>query len=110
MRHLIVILVLSLAFFSPIASEASKNEVSTTIDGFVSQLYPKGSHYFWIINDVTNESSQEMIIDVLTTRRFITNSQTEESRFLLLIIQGKLFAAQKIPLGAEVDCGNEEEV
>jgi len=110
MRHLIGILLLGFAFFSPITSEASKNEVSTTIDGFVSQLYPKGSHYFWVINDVTNESSQEMIIDVLTIRQFTTDGQTEENRFLLLIIQGKLFAAQKIPLGAEVDCGNEEEV
>ncbi len=111
MRYLPVILLSIATTLFPVSGIASKSDVPSTIENFVSQLYPKGSRYHWIINNATAESSnEEMIIDLLTTLRSQSNETEEESRFLLLIIKGTLFAAQKIPLDAKVDCAPEEEV
>ncbi|MCA9461588.1 MAG: hypothetical protein KC590_05590 [Nitrospira sp.] len=111
MRYLLLCAVFCLSILStPSFGLASKPDVPSTIETFVSQLYPKNSHYFWIINNTTTESTQELVVDILTTMRKTPDTQPEESRFLLLFIKGKLFAAQKIPLEAEVDCGNDEEI
>ena len=104
-----LILLIFLAFF-PSASQSAPPSITTTIDRFVSNLYPKGSHYFWVINNTTTESQEEMIIDINTSVRNFPEETPTESRFLLLVIEGELFAAQKIPLNANVDCGSEEEV
>jgi hypothetical protein len=110
MRYLpTLILLISLMLF-PSASESARPSITTTIDRFVSNLYPKGSHYFWVINDTTSESPEEMIIDINASVRNLPEETLTESRFLLLVIEGELFAAQKIPLNANVDCGSEEEV
>lgn len=110
MRYLpTLILLISLMFF-PSAGESARPSITTTIDRFVSNLYPKGSHYFWVINDTTSESPEEMIIDINASVRNLPEETLTESRFLLLVIEGELFAAQKIPLNANVDCGSEEEV
>lgn len=110
MRYLPILILTASIICAPGTGMASTPDVPTTIESFVSQLYPKGSHYFWVINQTTTESPQEMIIDILATVRKEPEKQEEESRFLLLIIQGQLFAAQKIPLGSEVDCGDDTEV
>ena len=110
MRYLPVLFLTALIIGNPTAGMASTPDVPTTIENFVSKLYPKGSHYYWVINQTQTESPEEMIIDILTTLRTEPEKEEEESRFLLLIIQGQLFAAQKIPLGSEVDCDNDEEV
>ena len=109
MRYLPILILTALIICFPGTGTASTPDVSTTIENFVSQLYPKGSHYFWVINQTTTESPQEIIIDILTTLRKVPDSQEEESRFLLLIIQGELFAAQKIPLDADVDCEDDDQ-
>jgi hypothetical protein len=110
MRYLpTLILLISLMLF-PSAGESARPSITTTIDRFVSNLYPKGSHYFWVINDTTSESPEEMIIDINASVRNLPEETLTESRFLLLVIEGELFAAQKIPLNANVDCGSEEEV
>ena len=108
----ISLLIFVLTLLIPMPGTASTPDISSTIDRFVSKLYPKGSHYFWVINNATSESSQEMIIDINTTLKSHSGSDKteDESRFLLLIVQGSLFAAQKIPLDANVDCSSDEEV
>ena len=109
MRYLPSLFLLILLIFSPSASESSHPPITTTIDRFVANLYPKGSHYFWVINHTTTESEEEMIIDINTSVSNLPDESPTESRFLLLVIQGELFAAQKIPLDANVDCSSEEE-
>ncbi len=89
---------------------ASSAVIPITIDHFVATLFPQASHYFWVVNDSKEETQREMIVDLNT---FVTQKEGAtplENRFLLLIIDGKIFAAQNIPLNATVDCGTDEEV
>ena len=110
MRYLpSLVLLMILVFFSS-ASESAPPSITTTIDRFVSTLYPSGSHYFWVINNTSTESQEEMIVDINTSLRNLPEETLTESRFLLLVIEGELFAAQKIPLNANVDCTSEEDV
>ena len=104
-----LILVLSLVLFSSTSISASPS-ISTAIDRFVSNLYPKGSHYFWVINNTSKESAEEMIVDLNTSVRNLPEDEPTESRFLLLVVGGELRAVQKIPLNANVDCQSDEEV
>jgi hypothetical protein len=109
MRYLpILVLLMSFIFIPSIGSPAHPS-IAITIDRFVSNLYPAGSHYFWVINDTSTESQEEMIIDINTSVRNLPEDTPMESRFLLLVKAGELLAAQKIPLNANVDCDGEEE-
>ena len=109
MRYLpLTALFLSLVF-APTVSESSYPVVSVTIDQFVSQVYPKGSRYFWVINDTTSDVTNEIIVDINTELQ--VNSEEEDpqtNRFLLLLVKGKLVGAQQISLGANVDCHSDE--
>ena len=104
-----LILAISLVFFS-LTSTSAHPSISTAIDRFVSSLYPKGSHYFWVINNTTTESPDEIIVDLNTSVKNLPDEAPAESRFLLLVVEGELLAAQKIPLNAKVDCRSDEEV
>ncbi len=111
MRVLLTTVLFSILTFLPSSSSfANLAKVSLTINSFVETLYPKGSHFFWVINDTTTESQKEMIVDINTTLQGEANKETKHQRFLLLFIDGELYAAQKISLGAKVDCKQEEEV
>jgi len=109
MRYLpITAIVLSLVL-APNVSESAYPTVSSVIDQFVSQVYPKGSRYFWVINDTTSDVSNEIIVDINTELQ--VNSEEEDpqtNRFLLLLVKGKLVGAQQISLGAKVDCHSDE--
>ena len=108
MRYLpITALFLSLVF-APTVSESSYPVVSVTIDQFVSQVYPKGSRYFWVINDTTSDVANEIIVDINTELQVSSEEDPQTNRFLLLLVKGKLIGAQQIPLGAQVDCHSEE--
>lgn len=110
MRYLpSLLLTLSLVLFFSTSTSAYPS-ISMAIDRFVSNLYPKGSHYFWVINNTTTESAEEMIVDLNTSVRNLPEEEPTESRFLLLVVGGELLAAQKIPLNANVDCQNDEEI
>ncbi|PJA78193.1 MAG: hypothetical protein CO149_05365 [Nitrospirae bacterium CG_4_9_14_3_um_filter_51_5] len=102
-------LALSLFLFSS-SSSSAHSSISTAIDRFVFTLYPEGSHYFWVINNTTRESPEEIIVDLNASVRNLPEETLTESRFLLLVVEGKVFAAQKIPLDAKVDCRSEEDV
>lgn len=88
-------------------SEITHADVAKTIDRFVATLYPKGSHYFWVINDALSETLDEVIVDINTTLHLEQGKPPLENRFLLLIVKGQLLAAHNIPLEAEVDCQQE---
>jgi len=108
MRYLpIAAFILSLAF-TPAVSESAYPKVSLAIDQFVSQVYPKGSRYFWVINDTTSDVSNEIIVDINTELQVKSEEDAQPKRFLLLLVKGKLIGAQHIPLGAKIDCHSEE--
>lgn len=109
MRYLpITAIVLSL-IIAPPASESAYPDISLAIDQFVSQVYPKGSRYFWVINDTTSDISNEIIVDINTELQVNEEEEdTQPNRFLLLLVKGKLIGAQHIPLGAKIDCHSEE--
>ena len=86
---------------------ANPSHVSSEVNEFVAKIYPKGSHYFWIINDAKAETQRELILDINTVLRDRIGEERAKGRFLLLLVDGKLFAAQRIPLEAEVDCGKD---
>lgn len=108
MRYLpIITFSLFLACY-PTISQSAYPDVSSTIDRFVSQVYPKGSRYFWVINDTTSDISNEIIVDINTELQVNSKEDAQPNRFLLLLVKGKLMAAQHIPLGAKIDCHSDE--
>lgn len=108
MRYLpITAFFLSLVFI-PTVSESAPSDVSLAIDQFVSQVYPKGSRYFWVINDTTSDVPNEIIVDVNTELQVNSEEDPQTNRFLLLLVKGKLIGAQHIPLGAKIDCHSEK--
>jgi len=108
MRHIPTLIILCLLVLTPSEGKSAYSEVSMAIDQFVSQLYPKGSHYFWVINDTTSEFSNEIIVDIHTELQVNSEEDAQPNRFLLLLVKGKLIGAQQIPVGAKVDCHSEE--
>ncbi len=108
MRYLpITAIILSLVIAPPV-SESAYPTVSSVIDQFVSQVYPKGSRYFWVINDTTSDVSNEIIVDINTELQVNSEEDPQTNRFLLLLVKGKLIGAQHIPLEAKIDCHSEE--
>lgn len=110
MKKKTFLMFLALPFVLFISAHASSPVIPMTIDHFVAELFPKASHYFWVVNATQEETQREMIVDLNT---FVTQKEGEppvENRFLLLILDGKVFAAQHIPLNATVDCGKDEDV
>jgi hypothetical protein len=110
MRYLPILLLLTSLTCFPSVSESAQPSMTAIIDRFVSTLYPKGSQYFWVINNTTTESQEEMIIDINTSARNLPDDTFPENRFLLLMVKGELMAAQKIPLDAQVDCSEEDDI
>ena len=108
MRYLPITVFLLSFVLAPTVSESAYSEVSLAIDQFVSQVYPKGSRYFWVINDTTSDVSNEIIVDINTELQVNSEEDPQTNRFLLLLVKGKLVGAQQIPLGAKVDCHSDE--
>ena len=108
MRYLPIPAIFLSLVLSPTVSQSAYPDVSLAIDQFVSQVYPKGSRYFWIINDTTSEISNEVIVDINTELQVNSEEDPQTNRFLLLLVKGELKGAQQIPLGAKVDCHSDE--
>ena len=101
MKHYLPITIVFLScFLTPTISESAYPEVSSAIDQFVSKLYPKGSRYYWVINDTTSDFSDEIIVDINTALQVKSEEDPTPSRFLLLLTKGKLVGAQLIPPGS----------
>jgi len=109
MIHALSVLTLTTLLALPV--QAAPPEMPSAIDQFVAKIFPEASHYFWVVNDTQSETKQEMIVDINT---FVTNKGSDqtpiENRFLLLVLNGKVISAHKIPLGAKVDCSKDTEI
>ena len=108
MHYLPIITIFLSLVMAPTISESAYPTVSSVIDQFVSNVYPKGSRYFWVINDTTSNVSNEMIVDINTELQVNSEEDSKPNRFLLLLVKGKLIGAQQISLDAKVDCHSEE--
>lgn len=100
----------AISLANAIQANVTQADVTKAIDSFVATLYPKGSTYFWVINDAASETLDEVIVDINATVRIDNEQPPIENRFLLLIVKGKLLAAHNIPLEAEVDCKQEQQI
>jgi hypothetical protein len=102
---------LTLLVIVPLPSQAMTDvgDIGTIIEGFVSKQFPDAASHFWVVND-TQWDGDEMIVDmnaIVTDRR---QTPPTESRFLLLIVEGRLQGIQNIPLDAAAECQKEQEV
>jgi hypothetical protein len=107
--NIVLILFSAILMAGASISLAQPSHVSTEVNEFVAKIYPKGSHYFWIINDAKAETQRELILDINTVLRDRIGEERGKGRVLLLLVDGKLFAAQRIPLDAEVECGKDKD-
>ena len=110
MRHpllLIVIGCLCLMLIRPEVSAADPDDLGVIIEGFVARHFPEATSHLWIVND-TQWDGDEMIVDLHTIVMEKQQPAAIENRYLLLIVQGKLAAVQRVPFDKEADCKPEE--
>ena len=106
-RYGLGLLLVCLALWVPAGASASTGDIGSIIEGFVTRHFPDAASHFWVVN-ATQWDGDEMIVDVNTV--VVQHQQPEPvaNRFLLLIVSGRLEAAQNIPLEAQPDCQAEE--
>ena len=85
------------------ASTGDTGDIRSIIEGFVTGHFPDAASHFWVVNG-TQWDGDEMIIDVNTVVVQRQQPEPVANRFLLLIVSGKIEAAQNIPLEAEPEC------
>lgn len=105
--NLVIISVLWLGLAMPGISVASSGDLGAIIEGFVTRHFPEATSHLWIVND-TQWDGDEMIVDVYTIVMEKQQPIAIENRYLLLIVQGKLTAAQRVPLEDGPECQPEE--
>ena len=107
MRQLLLLSLLALTTLSPSISHASTTELGSIIESFISHHFPDATSHIWIVNG-TEWDGNEMVVDVRTTVIEKQLPAPIENRYLLLIKEGKMTAAQRIPLEDGADCQREE--
>ncbi len=102
---------LAILAVAPLPSQAmtDKGDIGTIIEGFVAKQFPDAASHFWVVND-TQWDGDEMIVDMNAIVTDRGQTPPTESRFLLLIVEGRLQGIQNIPLDAPAECQKEQEV
>ena len=93
---------------SAVPSLSDSGDLSAVIEGFVAKQFPSATNHFWVVNGTQWQSQTEMVVDVNTVTLEPTGDRPAENRFLLLIVEGRLAAAQSIPLDSQPDCQPEQ--
>jgi hypothetical protein len=106
-RYGLGLLLVCLVLWAPAGVSASTGDIGSIIEGFVTRHFPDAASHFWVVN-ATQWDGDEMIVDVNTVVVQRQRPEPIASRFLLLIVSGKVEAAQNIPLEAQPDCQAEE--
>lgn len=91
----------------PTLTQATNVDLTIIIDTFVTRQFPQASSHLWIVNSAQREDD-EVVVDVNTIVLEQRHQEPVENRFLLLIVAGKLVAAQHIPLDASPECQTEQ--
>lgn len=107
MRQLFLLSLFVLTILSPGISNASTTELGSIIENFITHHFPDATSHVWIVNS-TEWDGDEMVVDVHTTVIEKQLPAPIENRYLLLIKEGKLTAAQRIPLEDGADCQRED--
>ena len=104
----LILLVCLTTIFIPTSTTASTGDIGSIIESFVTKQFPDAASHFWIVNE-TQWDGDEMIVDMnaIVTQR--QQAPPTASRFLLLIVEGRLKGIQSIPLDAETECQKEQE-
>jgi len=92
--------------FAP-ASFARIEDMPDIIETFVVKQFPNAAGHFWVMNGTPKQEKNEIVIDINTIVTMSAGQVPDEERFLLLIVSGKLAAAQRIPLDGETICQTE---
>ena len=87
-----------------IPAGAATSDIASVIEGFMARQFPGAHSHLWVINSTDWPAENEMVVDLNTIVIPGENQQANESRFLLLIVEGRLAATQNIPLDSKVDC------
>lgn len=107
-RQMLLLSALLVILFAPSVTSASTGgDLGAIIENFVTRHFPDAASHLWVVNS-TQWDGDEMIVDV---QAYVVEKQRPErieTRYLLLIVEGKLTAAQRIPLNAEEECQPEE--
>ena len=108
-RRCLITLAITTLLSAPV--QAAAPGIPATIDRFVAKLFPNAKHYFWIVNNAqTATETDEMILDLNAFVKDTYEGPLMENRYLILIMNGQILAAQHIPLDSNVDCGKDEEI
>lgn len=91
----------------PGLTHASTNKLGTIIESFVARHFSDAISHLWVVNS-TQWNGDEIVVDVHTVVVENKLPVPIENRYLLLIKEGKLAAAQRIPLRDGADCRREE--
>ncbi len=92
--------------FAP-TSLAGIEDMPSIIETFVTTQFPNASGHFWVMNGSPKQEKNEVVIDINTIVSMSADRPPAEDRFLLLIVSGRLAAAQRIPLDGETVCQTE---
>lgn len=106
-QRLFLLGALLLSLIAPGWTYASTGDLGAIIEGFVTRHFPDATSHMWVVNS-TQWDGDEMVVDVQTV---VVEKQVAvplENRYLLLIREGKLAAAQRIPLEDDAGCQPEE--
>lgn len=106
-QRMLLLSTLLITLISPGWTYASTGDLGAIIEGFVTRHFPDATSHLWVINS-TQWDGDEMVVDVQT---YVVEKQqpaTIENRYLLLIIEGKLTAAHRIPLNDGSECKPED--
>ena len=101
-------LLISLWLSSSVSVGATTGDLAVVIEGFMAKQFPGAHSRLWVINGAERPAANEVVVDLSTMVVKQASQEPNESRFLLLIVGGKLAAAQNIPLDSTVDCQPEQ--
>lgn len=83
---------------------ATTGDIAVVIEGFMAKQFPGAHSHLWVINGTERPAANEVVIDLNAIVVRQADQEPNESRFLLLIVGGRLAATQNIPLDSKVDC------
>lgn len=102
--RLALMLCLLMSLWGAVPTSGSTGDISPVIEGFVAKQFPQARSHFWVVNGTQWQTETELVVDMNAIVTGHTSPSPSEHRFLLLIVKGKLAAAQNIPLDASPDC------
>ena len=82
-------------------------DIGTIIESFITKQFPDAASHFWVVND-TQWDGDEMIVDINAVIQPKQQPEPVSSRFLLLIVAGKLEGVQSVPLDGQPECKTDE--